>query len=610
MANTKIIFLLFIPVIINYPQAIINYNHGGKCYNACVKNQKITILADTIEREFLPFARTPSRYIGGEINQIKKDLDKCDLKIALCFPDVYEIGMSHTGLAIIYEVLNRLPNVAAERVFLPWIDAQEIMNKKNIPLFTLESKAKVADFDCLGFSLTNELCYTGVLNALDLAGIPLRSKDRSDEYPLILGGAGMANCCEPVAEFFDMFLLGQAEEAAVELAQFLIEHKKNNTPKQKILAEAAKKFPFVYAPSLYDGSPGQISDAVVDDLDNSVVPENPIVPFTQAVHERISIEVMRGCPGRCNFCQASFCRRPVRFRSPQRILEIAKKAYHSTGLDTIGLLSLSTADYPHLEETVRLLNEYFEPRRVGISLPSLRVDVQLKLLPKLASSVRKSGLTIAVEAASERLRKIINKPITDENLFAAAEEAYRQGFEGMKLYFMAGLPSETEEDIKNIVKLSYDLAVLRKKVCGKVANINATVSWFVPKAHTPFGWQGQQSEEYFRNAKDIILAEKRKLGAKFLNFKFHNIQASILESAIGRGDRKLADVIEYAYKSGTRFDLWDECFNFDLWQKAFEKFGLDLNTLAARKFEPDEILPWEHLGGPDKDYLLKLVTHI
>ena len=587
-----------------------------------MKNQKITILEDIIERQFLPFVRTPSRYIGGEINQTKKNLDACDLKVALCFPDVYEIGMSHTGMAIVYEALNRLPNVAAERVFLPWLDAQEIMKQKNIPLYTLESKAKVSDFDCLGFSLTNELCYTGVLNALDLAGIPFRSKDRDEEHPLILGGAGMANCCEPVADFFDIFLLGQAEEAAVELANFLIEHKKKETPRQKILLEAAKKFSFIYVPSLYkfeydglkiksfsltdDSLPKKIESAVVDDLDNSVVPERPIVPFTQAIHERISIEVMRGCPGRCNFCQASFCRRPVRYRSPQRVLEIAKKAYAATGLDTIGLLSLSTADYPYLEEAVSLLNDYFESRRVGISLPSLRVDVQLKLLPKLATSVRKSGLTIVVEAASERLRKIINKPISDEHLFAAVEEAYKQGFESVKLYFMAGLPTETEEDIKNIVKLTFDLAVLRKKICGKVANINAAVSWFVPKAHTPFGWLNQQSEEYFKNAKDIILAEKRRLGARFINFKFHHIQRSILESAIGRGDRRLGDCIEQVYKTGARFDLWDECFRFDLWQKAFEKSGLDLNRLAARKFEPDEILPWEHLGGPDKNSILKL----
>lgn len=572
---------------------------------AAMKNKKATILTNAVEQQFLPFVRKPSRYIGGEVNQIKKNLDTCDLKVALCFPDVYEIGMSHTGMAIVYEVLSRLPNVAAERVFLPWLDAQEIMKQKNIPLYTLESKAKVADFDVLGFSLTNELCYTNVLNTLDLAGIPLRSKDRNQEHPFILGGAGMANCCEPITDFFDMFLLGQAEEAAVEIAKFLIECKKTNTPKKEILAKAAEKFPFIYVPSLYKGLPCRISDAVIDDLNNSIVPEKPIVPFTEAIHERISVEVMRGCPGRCNFCQASFCRRPLRLRSPQRIFEIAKKAFQATGFDTISLLSLSTADYPYLEEVMGLLAEYFEPRRVGISLPSLRVDVQLKLLPKLASTVRKSGLTIAVEAASERLRKIINKPITNENLFAAIEEAYKQGFEKVKLYFMAGLPGETAEDIKDIVKLSYKLAILRKKVCGKVANINVAISWFVPKAHTPFGWISQQSEEYFRNAKDIIISEKRKIGARFLNFKFHHIQRGLLESAIGRGDRNLSNVIEYAYKSGAKFDLWDEHFDFGLWQKAFEKFGLDLYRLAAREFGSDEILPWEHLGGPDKNYLLK-----
>lgn len=586
-----------------------------------MKNKEITILSDIIANELVPFVRTPSRYIGGEINQVKKDLAKCDLKFALCFPDAYEIGTSHTGLSIVYTALNSIETVAAERVFLPWLDAQEIMKAKNIPLCTLESMAKVADFDIIGFSLTNEMCYTGVLNALDLAGIPLRSKDRGENDPLVLGGAGMANCCEPAAEFFDMFLLGQAEEAAIELAEFLIEQKKQNIPKQQLLLNAARKFSFIYVPSLYrfeydgmkiksfaplyDDLPIKFSDAVIDDLDTSIVAEKPIVPFMQAVHERISIEVMRGCPGRCNFCQASFCRRPVRFRSPQRILEIAKAAYKATGFDTIGLLSLSTADYPYLEEVISLLTDYFQPLHVGISLPSLRVDTQLKLLPKLASSVRKSGLTIAVEAASERLRQIINKPITNENLFAAVAEAYKQGFESVKLYFMAGLPGETEEDIKEIVKLCYNLSGLRKKICGKLAGINATISWFVPKAHTPFGWVEQRSEEYFRGAKDIILSEKKRLGAKCINFKFHDIQRSILESAIGRADRRMADVLESVYKNGARFVLWDECFRFDLWQDAFKQYGFDLHQLAARKFDTDEILPWQHLGGPAKDYLLK-----
>jgi len=583
--------------------------------------KKIEILEDTITNELLPFVRTPSRYIGGEVNQIKKDLDRCDLKVALCFPDAYEIGTSHTGLALVYAALNSVANVAAERVFLPWLDAQKIMAEKKIPLYTLESKAKVADFDVLGFSLTNEMCWTGVLNALDLAGIPLRSNARGENEPLILGGAGMANCCEPAADFFDMFLLGQAEEAVIELAKFIIEQKKNNITKKQLLINIAKKFNFIYVPSLYkfeyDGEkiksfapiepdlPTKFTDAFIDNLDTSIVADKPIVPFMQAVHERISIEVMRGCPGRCNFCQASFCRRPVRFRSPQRILEIAKAAYKATGFDTIGLLSLSTADYPYLEEVITSLKEYFEPLHVGISLPSLRVDTQLRLLPKLATSVRKSGLTIAVEAASERLRQTINKPITNENLFAALEEAYKQGFESVKLYFMAGLPGETEDDIKEIVKLCYNLAGLRRKVCGKLASISAAISWFVPKTHTPFGWVGQQSEAYFRNVKDIIISEKSRLGARCVNFKFHDIRRSVLESAIGRADRRMADVLEYVYKNGARFDLWDECFNLNLWQEAFTHCGLDLHKTAERKFDYDEILPWQHLGGPDKDYLLK-----
>ena len=314
---------------------------------------------------------------------------------------------------------------------------------------------------------------------------------------------------------------------------------------------------------------------------------------------------MRGCPGRCRFCQASFCRRPIRYRSIDRIIEIAKKCYHSTGYDTVSLLSLSSAEYPEIEKLAENLHEYFKDKHVGISLPSLRVDKQLKLLPELVSSVRKAGLTIAVEAASEKLRQIVNKPLKDEDLFAAAEAAYRAGWQKFKLYFMVGLPGETLDDVKRIVHLSYDLARLRKKVDNKTGSVNVAVSWFVPKAHTPFGWLGQKPREYFEQARKLILDEKRNLRAKFLSFKFHNINASVLESAIGRGDRRLGDVIEAAWRDGAKFDLWDECFNFEIWQKAFEKSGLDIDTLAQKEFAPEEVLPWEHLGGPDKNYLLK-----
>ena len=590
-------------------------------YNVRVKNKQPKILADQIEKRFLPFVRRPSRYIGAEINQIKKDLPRCELTVGLCFPDIYEVGMSHTGLAILYEALNRLDNIAAERVFCPWTDAEQILRKENIPLYSLESKAALVGFDIIGFSLTNELCYTNVLNVLDLAGIEICSSRRGENDPLIIAGGAMANCCEPIADFIDLFVLGEAEEAICELAQFVIEGKKANKTKRQMLAEAAELFDWAYVPSLYEFEydNGDISTvksicnclqlqrrtAVVENFDNAVVPLAPIVPFTQAVHERVSIEIMRGCPGRCRFCQASFCRRPVRFRSVERIVEIAKKAYEATGFDTVSLLSLSTADYPQLEELVSKLNDYFNDKHVGLSVPSLRVDSQLRIVPQLVKSVRKSGLTIAVEAASERLRQIINKPIKDSDLFNAVEAAYKAGWQKLKLYFMVGLPGETQDDIAGIVELSNDLALLRRKTDNRVANINVAVSWFVPKPHTPFQWVGQRPRQYFEKAKGIILDTKRQLRAKYLQFKFHNIERSILESAIGRGDRRLCRVIEKAWRNGARFDLWDECFDFEKWWSAFTDCEFDAEQMAMREFTTGQMLPWEHLGGPEKDYLLK-----
>jgi len=588
-----------------------------------VSKKEVTILAERVDQEFLPFVRRPSRYIGGEINQIKKDLALCEVSMALCFPDVYEVAMSYTGLMIIYDIVNGIDGAAVERVFAPWLDAEEILREKNIPLFSLESKAALSSFDVVGFSLTNELCYTNVLNMLDLGGINIRSCNRGEDEPLVIAGGSMSNCCEAMAEFIDLFVLGEGEEAVVELLQ-LIRHDKNaGASKKEILLSAAKRFEWAYVPCLYefeyDGPkiktfratlpelPVRFSNAVVKDFENAPAPLQPIVPFTQAVHERVSVEIMRGCPGRCRFCQASFCRRPIRYRSIDKIVDIAKACYHSTGFDTVSLLSLSSADYPRLEELVAELQAYFGDKYVGLSLPSLHVDKQLKLLPELVSAVRKSGLTIAVEAASERLRQIINKPLKDADLFAGVEAAYRAGWQKLKLYFIVGLPGEGPGDIKEIVRLSFELAKLRKKIDGKTAKINITISWLVPKPHTPFGWLGQRPKSYFENAKRLILDEKRRLRAKFLQFKFHNIERSVLESAMGRGSRKCCDVIEAAWRAGARFDLWDECFDYELWKDAFARFGMDVEAAALREFERDEILPWEHLGGPEKKYLL---THL
>ena len=591
-------------------------------YNATVYKKQPTILAERVGKEFLPFVRRPSRYIGGEINQVKKDLSRCELTIALCFPDVYEVGMSNTGLAILYDILNNLDGIAAERVYAPWIDAEKILREKAIPLFSLESKLALKSFDVVGFSLTNELCYTNVLNVLDLAGINIHSSERSGSDPLIIAGGAMANCCEPVADFIDLFVLGEGEEAIVELIELIRQEKKNGSQKEHILLKAARTFEWVYVPCLYQFEyansriekfvpkcpdlPTQFKNAVTKDFENTAVACTPIVPFAQIVHERVSIEIMRGCPGRCLFCQASFCKRPVRVRSVERIVELAKTCYKATGFDTIGLLSLSTADYPRLEELVASLQEYFKDRQVGISLPSLRVDQQLQLVPKLATSVRKSGLTIAVESASEKVRQIINKPLKDKDLFAAVEAAYKAGWQKLKLYFMVGLPGETEEDIAQIVRLSSDLARLRKRTDRRTGQINITVSWFVPKPHTPLGWLGQKPRGYFENAKQLILAEKRKLSAKYLKFKFHHIDRSILESAIGKGGRRLCSVIETAWQNGARFDLWDECFDYSIWQKAFEKFGFDIEVTAQTQLDIDQTPPWGHLAGPDKEYLLKL----
>lgn len=583
-------------------------------------DRKIEILTDRVEREFLPFVRRPARYIGGEVNQIRKDLDRCELTVALCFPDVYEVAMSNTGLALMYHVLNSLDGVAAERVFAPWVDAEAILREKSLPLFSLESKASLASFDVIGFGLTNELCYTNVLNMLDLAGLPIRSEQRTQDDPLIIAGGGMANCCEPVADFIDLFVLGEAEEAIVELTNLIIAAKKDGRGKDEVLLEAARRFVWAYVPGFYEfayddahiaafearreGLPTRFSNAVVNDFENAPVSTRPIVPFAEAVHERVSIEIMRGCPGRCRFCQASFCRRPIRSRSVEKVFDLARASQETTGFDTVSLLSLSSADYPHLEELVARLKGHFEDKRVGLSVPSLRVDQQLHMLPKYFTSVRKSGLTIAVEAAGEHLRQIVNKPLKDDDLFAAVEAAYRSGWQKLKLYFMVGLPGETLDDVRAIVDLSDRLARLRKGIDHRTAQLNITISWFVPKPHTPLGWFSQKPRDYFEQARGLILDEKQRRRANYLRFKFHDIRRSLLESAIGRGDRRCGQVIEAAWRDGARFDLWDECFEYERWQTAFASAGMDIEATAQKAFDPDQILPWEHLGGPDKKYLL------
>ncbi len=582
-------------------------------------------LASRIDKDFLPYVQAAARYIGGEINQIKKSPSDCDITVAICFGDIYEIAMSNLGIAIIYETLNRFKHISAERVFAPWPDAEKILRDKNIPLFSLENKRALCDFDIVGFSLSTELCYSNVLNMLDLGDIDIHSANRDDSDPIVIAGGSMAHCCEPISDFIDMFVLGHGEETVVELTNFIRDQKRDKTSRRDLLLNAARKFDWLYVPSLYkfeyednkitafiplaSDIPTHFTSAVADDLDTTPVPLKPIVPFADAVQERISIEVMRGCPRRCLFCQASFCRRPLQIRSIDRIIEIAKSAYHATGFDSISLLSLSTGDYPQLETLIEKLQDYFSAKQVSITVPSMRVDQQLKLLPKLLKSVRKGGLTIAIEAASQKLRDGVNKHLKNEDIFDAARAAYKAGWTQLKLYFMVGLPDETEEDIREIVRLSYELAIAQREICGKTANINAAISFLVPKPHTPLSWFGQKSFEYFENAKRIILEEKKNLRAKFLMFKFHDIQRSVLESAIGRGDRRLCKVVEYAWRHGARFDLWTEHFDYSLWDEAFANFDMTIDDLAQKDFDREDILPWQHLGGPGKDYLLKFIQN-
>jgi radical SAM superfamily enzyme YgiQ (UPF0313 family) len=421
-----------------------------------MEERRLELIGDRLERDLLPRVRVPARYIGGEVNEVRKDLGRCDWRVALCFPDVYEVAMSHAGIAILYDILNREPGMAAERVHSPWIDAEACLRERDLPLFSLESKASLRSFDVVGFCLTNELCYTNVLNALDLGRIPVRAAERDEADPLVIAGGGMAHCAEPMADFIDAFVLGDGEEAVVALMHLLRDLRRRGARRRDIWVEASRRFAWLYVPGLVEATfsassltglasrvPGlafRRESAVVRDLENAPVPRRPLVPFVEAVHERVSIEIMRGCPGRCRFCQVSFCKRPIRFRSVERIVDLAEAAWRATGFDTVTLLSLSSSEYPRLEELITALQDRFRDRHVGLSVPSLRVDRQLHLLPRLLTSVRKAGLTMAVEAASERLRRIINKPISDGDLFDAVKAAYRAGWQRIKLYFIVGLP--------------------------------------------------------------------------------------------------------------------------------------------------------------------------
>ncbi|MDH7481230.1 MAG: TIGR03960 family B12-binding radical SAM protein [Armatimonadota bacterium] len=537
----------------------------------------------------------PARYIGGEFNAVIKDLNSVDVKFALAFPDVYEIGMSNLGLRIIYEILNRRLDTAAERIFAPWPDMEAEMRRCRLPLFTLESHTTAREFDIIGFSLSYELTYTNVLNMLDLIGIPIRSAERNESHPLIIAGG----CCvynpEPMADFVDAFVIGEGEEIVHELVEVF---KLNRSLSRKALLEKLAEIPGVYVPAL-----GQhpVRKRLVKDLDTAEYLERPIIPFIETVHDRLPIEVMRGCSRGCRFCQAGMIYRPVRERSQERILKLTERLNAHAGYDEIGLLSLSTADYTGIEDLVHKLIEKYEPEKIGVSLPSIRADASCVELASEIQKVRKSGLTLAPEAGTQRLRDVINKNVTAEDLLSAVEAAFRYGWRTIKLYFMIGLPTETDEDVLGIAQLAEKVSQVAKKM-GIRPTVNVSVSSFVPKPHTPFQWRPQDTIEELQRKQSLL---RSAIKDKAIQLSWHDARISALEGVLSRGDRKVGEAIYHAWKNGCKFDAWDEYFDYEKWLSAFSAAGITPASYANRPRDYAEPLPWDHIDcGISKQFLI------
>lgn len=579
-------------------------------------------LASRISEELLPRVKQPAQYIGGEWNQLVRpgDWEAADVRVAVAFPDAYTIGMSHLGCQIIYWLCNHTPGVCAERVYCPWLDAERVMRERRIPLFTWDTRRPVATADILAISLQYEMGFSNVLNLLDLAGLPLYSRDRDERHPLVIAGGPQADNPEPVADFLDLVVIGDGEASMAAILAAYRELKGGDATRREMIVEMARRFPWIYAPSLYDvdyhadgtmariaptvaGIPDRISRCQTEDFGGAPFPVRPIVPHVQVVHDRISIEIMRGCPQRCRFCHAGYTKRPLRLRTVEQVLDIAEEAYWATGHTELGLLSLSTADYPDLPELTRRVNERFAPRLVNISMPSMRVDKMLANIPHMAGSVRKSGLTMAVEAARDDMRAAIRKKVTDGHLLDGVVAAYKAGWKSLKLYFMAGFPGERDDDIVGIWELSNDVSEARRQIGKGPASVNASVGWLVPKAHTPFQWAAQPRAEYFRGVRRR-LAELKRSKKSAVTVKMHSVERSILEGVFARGDRRLAAAIEAAFRGGARMDGWDEAFNADVWRAAFAATGIDPDFYAHRERPYTEVLPWSHIGsGPSTSYL-------
>ena len=572
--------------------------------------------------KILPLVQKPGRYTGGELNSVIKRKEDVRLRYAFCFPDSYEIGMSHLGIKILYSHANSRDDVWCERVFAPREDMEEEMRKRSLPLYALESGDPLGDFDLIGFTLQYELSFTNVLNMLDLAGLPVRASERESLTPIIIGGGPCACNPEPMAPFFDLFSLGDGEEVSDEVFDLLIECKEKGKSKREFL-ELAAKIDGIYVPSLYtveygpdgtiksveakNGAPEKVRKRVVSDLDGVHYPRTFIVPFIEVVHDRVVHEVMRGCIRGCRFCQAGFLYRPIRQKSADVVNEQCRMLIDSTGYDEISLSSLSTSDYTNLEELIDKLFEWTIPEKVNIALPSLRVDNFSPSLMEKLKKVRRSGLTFAPEAGTQRLRDAINKNLTEEEIISTSKQAFSGGWTSVKLYFMIGLPTETYEDVAGIAGLGQRIVDefyrMEDRPKGKGVQVSLSVSSFVPKPFTPFQWEAQDTMEQLREKQAHLLG---CVHTKKLSVSYHEAKISFLEGVFARGDRRLSDVIEIAWKNGCKFDAWDDSLKFDTWTEAFAEAGIDPLFYSSRKRSFDEILPWDHLDyGITKEFLIR-----
>ncbi|MEA3494283.1 MAG: TIGR03960 family B12-binding radical SAM protein [Candidatus Margulisiibacteriota bacterium] len=538
------------------------------------------------EEKILPNVLKPARYIGNELNAAHKDWDKIDLKVALSYPDTYEIGMSNLGIQILYQIINQQEYALAERAFAPWPDMEEQLITNNLQLTTLESFKPLSEFDLVGFGIGHELTYTNIYNMLKLGGIPPWSKDRKDSDPLVMAGGPCTFNPTPIEDFIDFFVIGEGETAIVEILKKV---------KNRNLEELAK-IPGVYVPSLHN----KVTKAYEKDITNLPYPEKPIIPFIEAVHDRAVIEIMRGCKWGCKFCQAGWTNRPVREKKMEKVIELADKLIKNTGHQELSLVSLSTSDYRRIDELAKTLAQKYEKKRVNIALPSMRTNTFSVKLAKEISRVRPSGITVAPEAGTQRLRDVIGKKMTEEDIINGVNAAFSEGIESIKLYFMLGLPTETDEDVAGICELAQKILGIGRARTGR-AKVTVNLSTFIPKPHTPFQWEKQISIEETVNKQNLIKSIlKNKKGAKV---RWHQAESSYLEGVFSRGDQKLSKVIEKAWQLGARLDAWYEHIKFDIWQKAFTETGINPNNyLKARRIE--EPLPWDFINtGVPKEIL-------